>query len=43
MPYFSQELDVYVDEFIDECSIGELNKNFKRKRRVEILNLNIYI
>lgn len=26
-----------------ECLIGELNKNFKRKRTVEILSLNIYI
>jgi hypothetical protein len=26
-----------------ECLIGELNKNFKRKRRVDFLNFNIYI
>ena len=26
-----------------ECLIGELNKNFKRKRRVDFLILNIYI
>jgi len=26
-----------------ECLIGELNKNFKRKRMVEFLKSNIYI
>jgi hypothetical protein len=26
MPYFSQELDVYVDEFIDECSTSEIEE-----------------
>lgn len=26
MPYFTQELDVYVDEFINECSNSEIEE-----------------
>ena len=41
--YFDKQRLIYNSEKIIGATLYQLNKNFKRKRRVKILILNIYI